>query len=91
MAHPLPVIWSPRAERDLALIHDHIAADRPMAAARFAQRLREAGNRLGDFPDAGRAQGAGRVLVTVAPYLIRYRVRPDGVVILRIKHGAQRP
>jgi plasmid stabilization system protein ParE len=29
--------------------------------------------------------------VTVAPYLIRYRVRPDGVVILRIKHGAQRP
>lgn len=85
-----PVIWSPRAQRDLALIREHIAADRPMAAAAFADRLSEAGERLSQFPERGRMQGRSRVLTTVPPYLIRYRLRAEGVIILGVRHGARR-
>ncbi len=80
MSPPLPVIWTPRAQRDLALIRDEIAVGRPMAAERFAQRLRAAANRLSDYPEVGRSEGVSRVLVTVPPYVIRYRIRSEGVV-----------
>jgi toxin ParE1/3/4 len=90
MPTPLPVIWTPRAQRDLASIRGHIAADRPMAAERFAQRLTEAGNSLRQFPSRGRAAGASREIVVVRPYVIRYRVTPEAVLIVRIRHGAQR-
>ncbi len=90
MPSPLPVRWSPRAIRELDAIRELIAADRPMAAERLADRLVEAGNRLGDFPEAGRQDGTSRVLVTVRPYAIRYRVRPGVVVIVGVRHGARR-
>jgi plasmid stabilization system protein ParE len=72
------------------MIQRRIAAERPITAERFVLRLREAGNRLSDFPEAGRPDGASRVVVTVSPYIIRYRVRPEGVLILSIRHGARR-
>ena len=90
MSRPLPVIWAPRAERDLIAIRSYIAADSPMAAERFAHRLRKAGERLSDFPEAGRVAGMGRVLATVTPYLISYRIRPEGVIILSVRHGRRR-
>jgi len=32
-----------------------------------------------------------RELVTARPYIIRYRIVGDEVVILRVRHAAQRP
>ena len=32
-----------------------------------------------------------RELATIPPYLIRYRVLDDRVLILRVRHGARRP
>lgn len=32
-----------------------------------------------------------REAMTSYPYIIRYRINGDEVVILRIRHGAQRP
>jgi plasmid stabilization system protein ParE len=32
-----------------------------------------------------------RELVSVSPYIIRYQVIGDDVVILRVRHGARRP
>ena len=44
------------------------------------------------FPLRGRVIGRGlRELVTVRPYIIRYRIRSDTVQIIRIRHGAQNP
>jgi toxin ParE1/3/4 len=91
MPDPCPVIWTLRARQDLAAIRAYIAADRPMAAARFADRLQEAASRLGDYPEVGREAGRSRVLATVPPYLIRYRVRPEGVIVLGVRHGRRRP
>ena len=32
-----------------------------------------------------------RELVTAYPYIIRYRIRRDEVVILRVRHASHRP
>ena len=67
-----------------------VAADSPTAADRLADRLFQAGQRLSDFPDVGRLEGVTRVLATVPPYLIRYRVQREGVVIVGVRHGRRR-
>lgn len=30
-------------------------------------------------------------MVAIRPYLVVYKVMPEGVVVLHIKHGAQKP
>jgi len=52
-----------------------------------------AGNSLAHFPQRGRSiRGTDmRELVSVRPYMIRYRVTGEAVIILRIRHAAQRP
>jgi plasmid stabilization system protein ParE len=57
----------------------------------MASRLTQAGASLAQFPDRGRAARGRRELVIVRPYIIRYRVFSDRVVILAIRHGAQEP
>jgi addiction module RelE/StbE family toxin len=91
MTSPRPVRWTSRALDDLELIHAQISQERPLTAERVKRRLEEAAEGLSDFPEAGRAVGATRLLVTVRPYVIRYRVRPEAVVILGVRHGARRP
>ena len=62
----------------------------PAAAARLALKLIEVADRLADFPDRGRDAGNGlREMTTVWPYILRYRVEDDQVIILRVRHGAQ--
>ena len=58
----------------------------------MAQRLQAAANSLAEFPERGRQSGARvRELAVIYPYIIRYTVKAEGVFIVRIKHGAQRP
>ena len=64
----------------------------PQTAGRFVARLRAAGESLADMPERGRPIRPGvRELTSVPPYLIRYRLRNDEVVITRVRHGARRP
>ena len=91
MPAPFRIIWTLRAQRDLAGIRDYVAADSPTAADRLADRLFQAGQRLSDFPEVGRLEGVTRVLATAPPYLIRYRVHYEGVVIVGVRHGRRRP
>ena len=60
---------------------------------RVARALRDAGDGLMHFPYRGRpVPGTDmRELVTSYPYVIRYRVTGDAVIILRVRHGARRP
>jgi plasmid stabilization system protein ParE len=77
------------AGRAYDTIHDF----NPSAAARMADALFKAGDRLVSFPHRGRpVRGtAMRELTTVSPCIIRYRVGRDAVVILRVRHSARRP
>ncbi len=83
------VRWTVRAQRDLDLIQEQIAFDAPQAAEKMRRRLVEATDSLAGFPDIGRVHGETRLLVTVRPYVIRYRVRPEAVVIIGVRHGAR--
>ena len=76
---------------DLDHIRAYIAQFDSGAAARIHAGLLKAGNSLRDFPNRGRPVAQGRrELPTVPPYVIRYVVRGDLVVIQSVKHGAQR-
>jgi toxin ParE1/3/4 len=86
------VIWLPEALWTVNLVRSYIGQYDPQAADRLAQRLRQAGESLADFPNRGRPAGNGaRELPSVPPYIIRYEVSGDRVFILSIRHGRQRP
>jgi addiction module RelE/StbE family toxin len=86
------IIWAPLAVDDLRSIRDYIGQFNPSAAARFADRLVATAESLAEFSDRGRpVSSKRRELVVVWPYIIRYRIEAERVVILRVRHGAQRP
>jgi len=64
--------------------------DAPIAAARFVACLVAAGESLEALAERYRASGKARELVTVRPSVIRYRVEPEAIVILGVRHGARR-
>ena len=84
------VVWSRRAQNDLAGIRDYVGRFAPLAAQRLATRLITAVESLSEHPLRGRSIGSGRrALMTLPPYQIRYRVTTDTVEIVAIRHGAR--
>ena len=84
------IIWTVEALENLELIRAYIQQFDPAAARRFASRLVEAGESLCDFPHRGRPVGGeNRELMTIPPYVLRYRITSETVFILRIRHSAQ--
>jgi plasmid stabilization system protein ParE len=86
------IVWTDEARAGLVGIQAYIDQFNPSAAQRLGARLVAAAESLADYPDVGRrVQGRIRELTFVRPYVIRYTVLEDRVVILRIRHGARRP
>lgn len=86
------ITWADEAVSNLDSIAAYVHDFNPLAAQRLALRLRSAADSLAEHPDRGRPIGRGlRELVIVPPYLIRYRVKGDGVEIISIRHGARAP
>lgn len=88
----LPVIWSARAIQDLIRIRAYIGRFAPMAAQRFTARLVATVDSLAEHPNRGRLVSQGvRELVVVRPYLVLYKITAEGVHVVHIRHGAERP
>ena len=84
------IVWTDEAIGHLEAIVAYIAAFNPAAATRFGERLIEAADSLANFPERGREADEGRrEMTTVRPYVLRYRIEGDRVVILRIRHAAR--
>ena len=84
------VVWTREAVTNVELIRAYIQQFDPGASRRVAERLIAAVDSLAQFPDRGRPVSDGRrELVTISPYLIRYRVSGDTVIVLRVRHGAR--
>jgi toxin ParE1/3/4 len=84
--------WLRTALRDLESLIDYIAADDPEAAARASDRIREAAERLADFPGMGRmgrVPSTRELVVARTPWIVVYRVATS-VEILRVIHSSQR-
>lgn len=85
--------WHKRARQDLREIRAHITADNRKAAAKVAQTILRAIERLTEHPGSGRP---GRVLdtkelvVVGTPFLVPYRITDDAIIIVRVLHGARK-
>lgn len=84
------IVWTDEAVSHLEAIIAYISAFNPAAAARLGERLIAVADSLTEFSERGRDVGDGRrEMTTVWPYVLRYRVDGDRVIILRIRHGAR--
>ncbi|MGL4314599.1 MAG: type II toxin-antitoxin system RelE/ParE family toxin [Sphingomonas sp.] len=84
------IVWTNEAVEHLEAIIAYISAFNPDAAARLGAGLIEVADSLADFPNRGPDAGGGlREMTTVWPYILRYRVEAERVIILRIRHGAR--
>jgi toxin ParE1/3/4 len=90
--------FSPQAERDLAGIYYHIAADNPDAAERIRLTLLNTADLLAQHPGLGRfvRKAAPRhvqirwfVVPKYRNYLIFYQPFQETIVVVRILHAAQ--
>ena len=84
------IVWTDEAIAHLEAIVTYVSVYDPAAAERLGRRLIELTDSLAEFPDRGRDAGDGkREMTTVWPYILRYRVEAERVIILRIRHGAR--
>jgi plasmid stabilization system protein ParE len=89
----MQVVWTEPALDGIALAYDYIFEFNPRAAMHVAHTLRAEGDSLEHFPHRGRPvpRTNMRELVSSYPYIIRYRIEGDRVIILRVRHTARRP
>jgi addiction module RelE/StbE family toxin len=87
------VIWTEAALANVRAIRAYIEQFNPAAARKLAGALVAAGDSLRHSPHRGRPvrNTDMRELVTSYPYIIRYSVIDDTVVILRVRHTSRRP
>jgi len=88
----MKIIWSPRAQRDLARIVDRIVRDKKGAALQWVRAVYKKVSRLQRFPQSGRiVPEVGRTdlrEILVGRYRVIYKVGPS-LSILTIFHGAK--
>jgi len=87
------IVWTEPALANLQAIRDYIKQFNPYAAAKVAAEIIDTGNSLENFPHRGRMvpRTTMREVMSSYPYIIRYRIVGDEVVILRVRHMARRP
>jgi plasmid stabilization system protein ParE len=84
------IIWTDEAVAHLEAIVAYIAAFNPAAARTLGERLITVADSLAEYFERGRDAGCGmREMTSVWPYVLRYRVEADRVIILRVRHGAR--
>lgn len=87
------IIWSPLAIGRVHEIAAWVAADRPATAHRLADGIFAAVERLGDFPESGRAvpefERPDLREIVYRKLRIIYRTGPDLVEILTVRHSLQ--
>jgi toxin ParE1/3/4 len=87
------VRWTRRALRSLDTLAEYIAQDRPLAAERMVERIRDTVDLLTTNPDlgrAGRVHGTRELIVGGTPFIVPYRLREDVVEIITIFHAARK-
>jgi len=85
--------WDSRAVRDLQEIRAFIAADKPAAAAKVAEHIKNSIQSLSEFPLMGRQTRYPNIrILPIAgiPYVVYYHLLVDEIEILAVFHGARR-
>ena len=92
----MKVVWSDRALRSLAAIHERVsAASEEATAHRLVDRILRRGDQLATFPFSGRLveryKRPGIRELIESPYRIVYRVTGQQVQVIDVFHSAQLP
>lgn len=84
--------WSKQAVLDMKSIARRVSVDSLANARRLMLRIAAKVEPLASFPEIGHVGGrvGTRELVVHTHYLVVYRVLPDGVRVLRVKHSARK-
>lgn len=87
------VIWTRQAVEDVEAIKAYVARDSERYAVLLAERLVAAIERVGLFPESGRAvpevDDVTLREVVYGNYRIVYRVLPEAVEVVTVYHGAR--
>jgi plasmid stabilization system protein ParE len=89
--------WSKLADKQLNKIIDYIEADSIQNAKKFAQGIAKAVGKAqqnpGHYPpDKFKRQNDGSYrALKIYRYRIIYRIKPDGILILRVRHTKMNP
>lgn len=88
----MEIFWKKQAISDLVKIARHIALDSPANAEKTVDLIESKVGPLASHPEMGRTgrKRGTRELVAHENYIVIYRVTPEQVEILRVKHVAQR-
>ncbi len=94
---PCRLNWLPAALADLARLREFIHIHNPAAAKRAACRIREGARQLLDHPLLGKSvedinnPNLRDIFIPFgqAGYWLRYLIRQDDIVIVRIWHGRE--
>jgi toxin ParE1/3/4 len=85
------LIFSPLAEGDLNDILDYISRDKPKAAIRWVQKIRDTFTLLAKNPEIGERRPEFRTgefrSSIVGRYVIYYRATENGIEIARVVRG----
>lgn len=85
--------WTLKALHRLQQLHDHIAEDQPVNAQRFVDRLTRRAEALAEHPLTGRAVEKYRRddirEIYEGRYRLIYRVLPDRIDVLTVRHCAR--
>lgn len=87
------LIWSPTALAHLRQAEIFIAVDNPQAAAKMAEKILGAVERLRDFPASGRPgklPHTRELVFSGTPFFLPYRIKGEAVEILGVIHGARK-
>jgi toxin ParE1/3/4 len=87
------VVYAPKAEDDLVSIADFIARDKPEAARRWVQRIRETCATLATQPEMGELRPDFGVIgcrsFGVGHYDVFFRQVESGIEVARVVHGSR--
>ena len=84
--------WTPAAAADLEHISNYLKERHPHYRQPTMRKLYEAIRSLKDSPHRGRLgreDGTRELLFSPLPYIAVYRLRDQGIEVLRIYHAAQ--
>ena len=89
----MKVVWTRLAKYRLQQILEYIAEDQPVNAERWVKKLIDRGDSLQELPERGRTvpeyDDPDIREVMEGAYRIIYRLRPERVDILTVRHSSQ--
>jgi toxin ParE1/3/4 len=88
----MKILWSPTAIADLRAIRAYIAKDNPTAAHRVALSVRDAVERLAQFPNSGRVgrvEETRELVIAGLPFIAVYTASRNKISIASVLHGSR--